>query len=657
MSQPPEAEPEPEAEASAVLAVLVRGEAEDAREIREALIRAGAERLSETTADGDRFLESRAPALDLVRAALGLRGRHRWRRLAGVGIASTFKQARELARRSRSRRGEILTSNAVRYALGEQLHAEPVDRETFAVAEVVEPAADRRFDWQTAVQTAAAVVGAVAGLAVWVVLVGGATMWARFNRADVPETQAVAVLPREQLFTVGMHVLTVMLLFTLPVAVAAYFASRRVVARVASTGRAALGATFETGWYGVGAVIVSVAAVLFLFWLLFDVEPLWGAGILLFSIAAGVVLFLVLWWLPERRRIARGLAIFTIVFVSAGMIAALHEFGSTHDRVDLASVRLENGGAWDALFIARKGDDVYLARERDHEDEGKRCRIHVISVDTVRSLRIRAYGEHDFDCTGKLAEDPEPAAPAETTEPGKTVTVTGTITVAGNVPPEPVTVTVVTPPGPRGPRGLQGEQGPEGPRGPQGPPGPIDAEELPPGSRLLISAPVYAPAILHDTGAFFVKVRVTPKAGSPSTACACTSGRIRRTSSTRTTAGPSLTGGQRSASTLRRTRSFPSARREASRCLCAPGTTQGRSSPRARDADSSGSHLARNLGMSRRRAVRAILDTALRADRSAEPRAFLMDEPLSNVDAKLRVEMRAVHPPGSTRGSRRRRSM
>ena len=27
--------------------------------------------------------------------------------------------------------------------------------------------------------------------------------------------------------------------------------------------------------------------------------------------------------------------------------------------------------------------------------------------------------------------------------------------------------------------------------------------------------------------------------------------------------------------------------------------------------------------------------------RSSEPRAFLMDEPLSNLDAKLRVEMRA----------------
>lgn len=516
---PPETEPEPEAEASAVLAVLVRGEAEDAREIREALIRAGAERLSEATADGERFLESRAPALDLVRAALGLRGRHRWKRLAGVGIASTSSGARELARRSR--RGEILTSNAVRYALGEQVHAEPRDDETFVVAEVVEPAADRRFDWQTAVQTAAAVVGAVAGLAVWVVLVGGATMWARFHHAKVPEAQAVAVLPREVLMTVGTHVLTVMLFFTLPIALAAYFASRSVVARiastVASTGLTALLAVLKAGWYGIVVLLVSLVLALLVFAEFFDVEPEWAVGILLFAIAAGIVLFLVLWWLPERRKIARGLAVFTIVFASAGVVAALHEFGSSSIRVDRAAVRLDDGDPWEGLFIARKNGALYVARRREPNDgETAWCRIHVIPVDTVRSLRIRAYRPDDeYDCSRERVPDRDPRSSTEPPDPERTVTVTGTVSVAGNVAPQPVTVTVVTPPGPRGPRGLQGEQGPEGPRGPQGPPGPIDAEELPPGSRLLISAPVYSPATLHDTGAFFVKVRVTTEGGRP----------------------------------------------------------------------------------------------------------------------------------------------
>src|SRR5262245_9250614 len=49
--------------------------------------------------------------------------------------------------------------------------------------------------------------GAVAGTVGFVYVVGGAVMWLRFWRSDVPADQALALVPRTNLLVVGMRVL------------------------------------------------------------------------------------------------------------------------------------------------------------------------------------------------------------------------------------------------------------------------------------------------------------------------------------------------------------------------------------------------------------------------------------------------------------------
>jgi outer membrane protein OmpA-like peptidoglycan-associated protein len=80
------------------------------------------------------------------------------------------------------------------------------------------------------------VLGAGAGIAAWVVVVGGARMWAKLTAVDVPADQTVSVLPRGLLITEGLRTLVVPLLLGGAVAVFVYL-SRRAGAEDQGTGR------------------------------------------------------------------------------------------------------------------------------------------------------------------------------------------------------------------------------------------------------------------------------------------------------------------------------------------------------------------------------------------------------------------------------------
>ena len=74
-----------------------------------------------------------------------------------------------------------------------------------------EHAPSRIENWLTRAGTAA---GAVAGLAGFVYLVGGVVMWLRFQTADLPADQGVALMSREQLFVIGLRLMILPLLVT-----------------------------------------------------------------------------------------------------------------------------------------------------------------------------------------------------------------------------------------------------------------------------------------------------------------------------------------------------------------------------------------------------------------------------------------------------------
>jgi hypothetical protein len=76
------------------------------------------------------------------------------------------------------------------------------------------------------------IVGASAGLAAWVAVVGGAAVWARLAAAHLPTTQTLAVLPRELFVVEGLRTLLFPLLLGAIVALLLYF-SRGAAPRLA----------------------------------------------------------------------------------------------------------------------------------------------------------------------------------------------------------------------------------------------------------------------------------------------------------------------------------------------------------------------------------------------------------------------------------------
>jgi hypothetical protein len=126
--------------------------------------------------------------------------------------------------------GEILVSNEFRDLFdlgGSSLVAAKRKAGGFRLYGLREPPSDssatRRFDLDTLLKVA----GAATALAAWVAIVGGATMWARFHAAGVPEGEGVSVLPREVLIAQGLRTLLVPLVVGTIAAVGLFVAMRR----------------------------------------------------------------------------------------------------------------------------------------------------------------------------------------------------------------------------------------------------------------------------------------------------------------------------------------------------------------------------------------------------------------------------------------------
>ena len=469
--------------------------------IRQALVDAGARGLREFEPAAGWEVE--AAPLVLIRIAEAAGKKLGWTPQVGMGIASSHEQARQLAEQSVDR--TIVVARPIYERVREAVvaHADPSGEAVIVTALV--DAARPSFDWQTWVQTGAAIVGAAAGLAVWVVLVGGATMWVRLNRADVPETQAVAALPRSVLGAVGLQVLAVILLFTIPLTllvVALGALGRRRVTDAVSGAAKFMPQVSVKQAAAVGTIALVLA--LYTFYRFFHVRPWWGVWIFL-SAAVGGVLVYVVFGLLSNRQIARALAVSAIVFLTAGWIAGLREVGSVGVRIDRAAVMVDGDShAWEGLFIARTSDTLVVARPGpDGERFG--CRIHLIANENVRFLRVREYRDRDtgFSCNDPSGDasmpprptpPPAPAPPTGTPPPTQPTAVTVTV---------PVTVTVVGEGRPtNGDNGAPGDEGqtnePSGEKLPRKG-SLIDIDAVKPPLRLAISPPEYLPRPLQDT--------------------------------------------------------------------------------------------------------------------------------------------------------------
>src|SRR5687767_1010397 len=75
---------------------------------------------------------------------------------------------------------------------------------------VAEAAAVKSEDdgaWTLNWQTVLGIVGAAAALGLWINIVGGAVLWARFQSADLPTSEVVGIVPNSTLLGIGVQAL------------------------------------------------------------------------------------------------------------------------------------------------------------------------------------------------------------------------------------------------------------------------------------------------------------------------------------------------------------------------------------------------------------------------------------------------------------------
>lgn len=233
----------------------------------------------------------------------------------------------------------------------------------------------------------------LAGLAVYVELVGGAVLWARYHSAHLPEVQTIEALSPEYLLVVGITSLFVPFLAG---AIAA--ASQYVLAP--SNPRGTLPRRFG---------FVLLVLVLFASYMaLFGVDGLSsGTRLILLGLAwigGGAV------WMVAAR--SRGFVTLAVIFFAYGALYGacfklVRELTIT-PRFDLAVVfRGEERSPLAGLYVARSSDEVLLARlvpDRSGERDGEWQTI-VVPADQVTTLAFGPRGQPVEPSAQERADD------------------------------------------------------------------------------------------------------------------------------------------------------------------------------------------------------------------------------------------------------------
>ena len=233
-------------------------------------------------------------------------------------------------------------------------------------------------------QTGLSVLGVIAGLAAWVAVVGGLTMWARFKAAAVPAGEAVSLLPREVLVTEGVHTLAVPLLAGLLAAAAAALVERTRAKDLAVSGWRSVR---EDGLKKLAFIAKSLVALALFFLFLgglvllvlsvFGLEFWWAFLLVVVSLVA---FGMMLWLLSLDRRGRPGLVVLSVFSLAAlwgGIFGFLYELGAAEPRLETVRVEFEASRIpeW-GLFVARTGDAVLLAQAGTPEQG---CGLRVIT--------------------------------------------------------------------------------------------------------------------------------------------------------------------------------------------------------------------------------------------------------------------------------------
>jgi hypothetical protein len=278
---------------------------------------------------------------------------------------------------------------------------------------------------------------AVLGLGAWVAIVGGATMWARFDAAGVAPGQAIASLPREVLIQQGLRTLTLPLLLAGTVALAVIVLGH-VPAGAWARDTLAWRSLLQVG---VAAGIATVAAVgLFLWALLVSID---GPHALLVGFAFGIGIGVaVLVGMRAGARVRP--VVLAAAAIAAGTAAAAYfaEAGRKHPQLETARVVRKNDTDVQGLLVARTGDAVFVASP----DSRHNCEIVVVPGDDVKEVRIGGATDPKSRSCGDLRAGGAPTSTdGTTTQPttstGTTTTTTTRPTTTTEPTPEPSVLT------------------------------------------------------------------------------------------------------------------------------------------------------------------------------------------------------------------------
>lgn len=456
-----------------------------------------------------------------ARAAVAVRSRLLWdaaktKRVppVNIGIASTSDDAARLADRAPA--GTVLLSDEIAEVIGDSvIVARGSDSDRTSAVELVAVRDDApQTHWTPSLEGGLAVLGAAAGLAAWVALVGGFTMWARFNAAHVPAIEGVSIVPHSVLLAQGTRTLAVPLILGMVAALFAYaVATRWPRQRRASALWNAVGAVGRARKLGldfvVGLTLIALPLLVFAFRYGFG-EDTWSFAVLvaLSLVAVGALAFAVI-GISARHWL--GLVVLAVIAGWSGIAGFVLELGSRSPRLDHATLQLVGHSSSDVLFITRTGETVYVAEQDPRA--GNACRIRVLPVSSVADLRIGGPGGTELCPAGSRQAIPPGTTVLTVTAPGTTVTVSrGTVTIAPATvtapnetvtytsPPTTITRIETATPRPAGAHRVDGVWSI-----------PVGSVQAP--ARLQISAPHYDRAPLIDTHPLHVWFRITDTRG------------------------------------------------------------------------------------------------------------------------------------------------
>jgi hypothetical protein len=271
-------------------------------------------------------------------------------------------------------------------------------------------------DW--ALKTAGTIIGGL-GLATWMVIVGSAVIWARFDEAGFPPLQAVAVQPRTEALIQGAQVTLLCVL----IAVAAVSLLYVLDSRETEADAKEPADQHRTGWKTLACVVAL--APLGILWAIVGTELGVGSVVILSLLAGGLMAAALRMGLSRRKNFW---ALAGVVFVAIIAFAGVADFLIVKEQKFVQAVAIlrdENDKGVLGYLVAATDEKIYIANAIG-PDMPARKPMQVIELGDEATYSVGPL-ENQEDATARTRSmlkrlklirrknpaDPKPAEPAK----------------------------------------------------------------------------------------------------------------------------------------------------------------------------------------------------------------------------------------------------